>query len=369
VRRPLVALPLVFGLAAILAQACGSSAPTVLDVTVRGAALAAAPTDLEMTLSLDGRSETHRYATGGEALPGVISAELPPGTAGTVEVSVVALAGSDRLGSGSARAALVAGRRNGVTVDVGPGDDGGPGDGGPGDGGDGGRGDGGGDGALDVRNDLGVDGRDPGGDRPDLPRDLAGDATRDLGDGPSPDAADAPAHGPIAPVINQVCPGHVRDGDPFEVDGANFAIGVTVKAGGVTATQTQPATATRIVATVPSGLSGSVPVTVTNPDSGSATRDAALSLSALANLSITLFIKRGNHYDYTISGSGLQGQLEVHFNGSSVTVLSVSGGQISGQVNAQPAGSTAVVEVCYPRETCSVVTPTQICVAAGMVTF
>ncbi|MHB8652852.1 MAG: IPT/TIG domain-containing protein [Terriglobia bacterium] len=82
----------------------------------------------------------------------------------------------------------------------------------------------------------------------------------------------------LFPIITSVSPasGTSAGGTSVTISGANFQLGATVTFGGVAATGVVVSSGTSIQATTPAGAAGAVVnVTVTNPDSGSATLASA----------------------------------------------------------------------------------------------
>src|SRR4051812_53661 len=100
--------------------ACGSSAPSILDVIVEQEGLMVRPDELDLTLTLDGDDQTERFPVPQAGLPGVISATLPGGTEGPMPVKVTAYLGVDRVAFGEGQARLIAGAHATLTVTVRP---------------------------------------------------------------------------------------------------------------------------------------------------------------------------------------------------------------------------------------------------------
>jgi hypothetical protein len=105
----------------LMAAVGGCAAPSGLEVVVEAQDLRASPTHLELTLYAGGMMETHGFdLTGGVTLPGVLSAGLPEGFGGRIDVEVLASDADITVGAGTASVTVLAGMRAEVTVTLQP---------------------------------------------------------------------------------------------------------------------------------------------------------------------------------------------------------------------------------------------------------
>ena len=152
---------------------------------------------------------------------------------------------------------------------------------------------------------------------------------------------------PVVPAVTAVSPsaGPLAGGRTERISGSGFANGAVVKFGGVTATGVTVASATQLTATAPARPAGTVDVTVTTAGGTSAvsasdrfTYDPA---PAITKLSVTHGKSRGGA-KVTITGSGFVAGAAVSFGGSAAKLLSLTSTQAVVKVPKHKHGKVTV---------------------------
>ena len=148
-----------------------------------------------------------------------------------------------------------------------------------------------------------------------------------------------------APTISSVSPatGPTTGGTDVVITGTGFQTGAVVRFG-ATAGVVQQLTSISLTVRAPSGATGIVAVSVTNPDGGAATRASAFTYQpppAIFGLSPSSGTIAGGT-DVTVSGSGFQPGAVVRFGGTAATLLQQTATALTVRT---PAGATGTVAV------------------------
>jgi hypothetical protein len=167
----------------------------------------------------------------------------------------------------------------------------------------------------------------------------------------NPDGMTATASGAftyVAPVqVTGVSPasGTTLGGTAVTITGQNFQTGASVKIGGTAATVTAVG-ATSISAKTPAHAAGAVDVTVTNPDSTTATLSGVYTYVApvveVTGVSPSSGTTLGGTA-ITITGQNFQSRATVTIGGAAATVTAVTATSISAKTPAHAAGAVSVV--------------------------
>lgn len=148
------------------------------------------------------------------------------------------------------------------------------------------------------------------------------------------------------PSISSVAPssGPTSGGTAVTISGSGFQSGATVRFGEIAATGVNTISSSTITATTPPHAQGTVGVTVTNPDSSSATLENAFTFSSVTITEIVpdLGPVTGGTA-FILSGSGFTDGAMVLFDGIGATgVVVQSSTTITGITPAHPPGSVSV---------------------------
>lgn len=159
----------------------------------------------------------------------------------------------------------------------------------------------------------------------------------------SPAASPLPA---AAPAVSSVSPGSGPDtgGTAVTLTGTGFQTGAAVFVGSSPAGSVSSVGTTQILAVTPAGAPGPAPVTVQNPDGGTATlaggfvffgppAASAVSPGAGTRLGGTVV---------TVAGSGFLAGATISFGGAAGTVLAVSGASLTARTPPGTAGPASV---------------------------
>jgi hypothetical protein len=136
-------------------------------------------------------------------------------------------------------------------------------------------------------------------------------------------------------------------GTAVTLTGKGFQAGATVRFGGSPSTAVTVASSTQIRATSPAGSAGTVSITVTNPNTQSASLASGFTYTSPTTLSVSgASPAQGSTSGgtvVTLTGKGFQAGATVRFGGSPSTAVTVAS---STQINAMsPAGSAGSVSI------------------------
>ena len=158
--------------------------------------------------------------------------------------------------------------------------------------------------------------------------------------------ASAPSVATVAPVS-----GSIAGGTAVTITGTNFAAGAAVTIGGVSATGISVVNATTITATTPAHAAGAVNVTVTNPDTQSATLTNGFTYLAPAPVVTTVAPTSGSTGGgtaITISGTNFLAGASVTVGGTAATTVTVVNSSTITATTPAHAGGAVGVTVTNP---------------------
>jgi hypothetical protein len=166
-------------------------------------------------------------------------------------------------------------------------------------------------------------------------------------------SANAPSVGSVSPSS-----GPTDGGTAVNISGNNFLSGATVQIGGVTATQVQVASATKITASTPAHAAGAADVTVTNPDYQQSTLSGGYSYSSGGGISFVQTAFTTSQSAKTMNASYALNQTAGNLNivvmgwndsTSAVTSITDSSGNSYTQAGATVKGTNLTQAIYYAK--------------------